>query len=179
MSNISGPVLRYPGAKWSVSEWILGHFPCHDTYFELFFGSGALLFRKERSPLEIINDLDQDVSNLYTIIREQPAELARLVMFTPFAESEFEACFHLWKRGADLPPIERARIFLVITWMAVGVRTSQQNGKSGFRRVKNPQRHPAREWAENLPERIFATWERLQGVQIESRNALEIGRAHV
>lgn len=36
-------LLKYPGAKWSLAEWIIGHFPPHHSYLEPFFGSGAVL----------------------------------------------------------------------------------------------------------------------------------------
>ena len=34
-------VLKYPGAKWRISEWIIAHFPEHKVYCEPFFGGGA------------------------------------------------------------------------------------------------------------------------------------------
>lgn len=35
-------ILKYPGSKWSLAEWIIGHFPPHHSYLEPFFGSGAV-----------------------------------------------------------------------------------------------------------------------------------------
>ncbi|WP_071315236.1 DNA adenine methylase [Anaerobacillus isosaccharinicus] len=55
-------ILHYPGSKWSMADWIVSHFPEHQTYLEPFFGSGA--FSKQRSQLETVNDIDGGVVNL-------------------------------------------------------------------------------------------------------------------
>lgn len=39
--------LRYPGAKWSVADWIIGLMPPHKSYLEPFFGSGAVFIGTE------------------------------------------------------------------------------------------------------------------------------------
>ena len=57
--------------------------PPHTTYLEPFFGSGAVLFTKERSQLETVNDLDGEIVNLFKIIRDRPDELANAINWTP------------------------------------------------------------------------------------------------
>ena len=37
-------VLKYPGAKWGLASWIIGHFPQHHSYLEPFFGSGGIWY---------------------------------------------------------------------------------------------------------------------------------------
>lgn len=69
-------VMKYPGAKWALAEWIIAHFPPHHSYLEPFFGSGAVLFRKPRSHIETVNDLDGQVVNLFRWIRDDPQRLA-------------------------------------------------------------------------------------------------------
>ncbi len=51
-------VIKYPGSKWSIANWIIQFFPEHHSYVEPFFGSGAVLFNKPRSNIETVNDLD-------------------------------------------------------------------------------------------------------------------------
>lgn len=51
-------VMKYPGSKWSIADWIIQFFPEHHSYVEPFFGSGAVLFNKPRSNIETVNDLD-------------------------------------------------------------------------------------------------------------------------
>ena len=72
-------IAKYPGSKWSLSEWIISFFPKHHSYLEPFFGSGAVLFNKTRSHIETVNDLDQNVVNLFECIREDPKKLAEMV----------------------------------------------------------------------------------------------------
>ena len=45
-------VLKYPGAKHRMAEWICSFIPKHDVYLEPFAGSLAVLFEKERSHIE-------------------------------------------------------------------------------------------------------------------------------
>ena len=83
-------LLKYPGSKWRVADWIISHFPEHKVYCEPFFGSGAVFFNKSSVYIETINDIDGDVVNLFRVCRERPEELARLIEMTPFARDEFQ-----------------------------------------------------------------------------------------
>jgi len=42
------PILKYPGAKWNLANWIIQQMPPHKVYLEPFFGSGAVFFNKPR-----------------------------------------------------------------------------------------------------------------------------------
>ncbi len=68
-------LLRYPGSKQRLAPWIIEHMPEHHSYLEPYFGGGAILFNKEPSRIETINDLDDDVVNLFRVIREKKEEL--------------------------------------------------------------------------------------------------------
>ena len=93
------------------------------TYLEPFFGSGDAFFYKNRSSIETINDLDGNVVNLFTVIRDYPDELARLIKFTPWARDEYRLSY---KTTGD--PIENARRFLVRMWQAIGAKSSDITG---------------------------------------------------
>lgn len=49
-------VIKHPGSKWGLAKWIIGHFPEHHSYLEPYFGSGAVLFNKQRSHIETVNE---------------------------------------------------------------------------------------------------------------------------
>ena len=51
------PILKYPGAKWKISDWIIQNLPPHESYLEPFFGSGAVFFNKKPARIETINDM--------------------------------------------------------------------------------------------------------------------------
>lgn len=93
--------------------------PPHRTYLEPFFGSGAVLFNKEPSPIETINDLDENVTNLFKLVREFPEELARRISGTPFSRREYDMTF-----DGPIPTdeFEKARQFLVQCWQGHGFR---------------------------------------------------------
>lgn len=157
------PILRYPGAKWNLADWIISNIPPHTTYLEPFFGSGAVLFNKPRSKVETINDIDGKIINLFKVLREQPDELARLVNLTPWSKEEYKDSYNF--TGDSL---EDARKFIVRCWQAFG-GTAVRN--SGWRNDVSGLQGScvAKVWC-SLPERILLCAERLKGVQIENMN---------
>lgn len=82
-------ILHYPGSKWSMASWIINHMPEHSTYLETFFGSGAVFFNKEPSPIETIDHIDGKIVNLFRVIRERPDELAHAIHFIPHSRQEY------------------------------------------------------------------------------------------
>ena len=173
MTVANRPVLRYIGSKWSIADWIIGHFPPHDAYVEPFFGSGAVLFCKERSRTELVNDIDDDVVNLFRIIRDRPTELAALVALTPYSRTELLDVVAARQGAGDLTDLERARIFLVHKWQTRGGADDRRRPGWRFDMRGAARKSLAGQWAQ-LPERIVEVVERLQGVAIEHRPALEV-----
>ena len=163
-------ILKYPGAKWSLAEWIISHFPPHHSYLEPFFGSGAVLFNKSRSNIETVNDIDGEVVNLFDCIRRDPGRIARMVYFTPYSRQEFDrSC--LPETQAD--PFDRAVRFLIRCNQGHGFRTNEY--KVGWKNdVQGRERaYAAKNWAD-LPEVIVQAADRMRGVQIECRPAVEL-----
>lgn len=109
------PILKYPGAKWSIADWIIGHFPAHAHYVEPFFGSGAVFFNKAPAKHEVINDLSGDVVNLFRVIRDDGERLAALIEMTPWAREEYELSYQPCEDA-----VERARRFVVQAYQGHG-----------------------------------------------------------
>lgn len=168
------PILKYPGAKWRLAQWILSHMPPHDSYLEPFFGSGAVFFNKTPSRIETINDIDGGVTHFFRICREHPEELAHAVSLTPWSREEFLRCDFM----DDAPPeddIERARQFLVRCWMTFGARTRCKTGwrNSTGRGAGGPDNPKL--WR-RLPEIIMQVADRLLDAQIDNRPAVDVIR---
>ncbi|MCL6437230.1 MAG: DNA adenine methylase [Rubrobacteraceae bacterium] len=183
MSAVTGPVVKYPGGKWRIADWIIRHMPPHDTYLEPFFGSGAVFFRKKPARLETINDISGDVVNLFRVVREKPEELAAAVEMTPWAREEYYLSYDrdratIEKTANCDPAVEAARRFLVRCWQGHGSRLGSSNGWRSVLQVnRGPTAVPYRQW-KNVPGRILAATDRLKDAQIECRPAAEIITAY-
>jgi len=174
MRLVVKPILKYPGAKWRMADWIIANMPTHKTFLEPFFGSGAVLFSKTPSPIETVNDLDENVTNLFRLVRDFPKELSRRISETPYSRQEYDMTFD---RLAPVDEFEKARRFLVQCWQGHGFRT---NGyKVGWKNdVQGREKAYALSSWNRLPNWILQTTERLKQVQIECRPALEVIKRH-
>ena len=162
-------IAKYPGSKWSLANWIISFFPEHHSYVEPFFGSGAVLFNKPRSDIETVNDLDGNVVNLFECIRDHPEQLAQAIYYTPYSRDAYETAF------SDIPAgkIERALNFYIRLNMGHGFRTNGE--KVGWKNdVQGRERsYASQDWCK-LPDKIMQAAERLRGVQIENRPAVDL-----
>ena len=159
-------ILKYPGGKWRIANWIITHFPPHKVYCEPFFGSGGVFFNKSPSLIETINDVNGDIVNLFRVCRERPAELAAAIALTPWAREEYKSCYVI--EGDD---VERARRFLVRHHQSFGTTNSCLNTWKNSQTYNSP-RCPA-QWAE-LPETVMQLCGRLKEAQIENVDALTL-----
>ncbi len=64
------PAFSYSGGKRRLLKYILPVIPEHDTYIEPFAGGLAVFLAKDRAKVEVINDLDNEVSGFYLYVRE-------------------------------------------------------------------------------------------------------------
>ncbi len=164
--QVHSAILKYPGGKWRISEWIISHFPEHKVYLEPYFGSGAVFFKKEPCYVETINDINGDIVNLFRICRDYPEELAKLINLTPFSRDEFAACY---ERSGD--PIEQARRTLVRYHQSFGTCNSSKNSWRNVQQYGGPR--TATMW-NNLPGIIVEVCSRLKDAQIENTDALTL-----
>jgi len=164
-------IMKYPGSKWSLAKRIVSLFPEHHSYLEPFFGSGAVLFNKPRSNIETVNDLDGNVVNLFEWIKKDSERLAHEIYYTPYARQIYEDAF------AAVPEdsLEKAVNFYIRLNMGHGFRTNGE--KVGWKNdVQGRERaYAAQDWI-HLPDKIIQAAERLRGVQIENKPALDVIR---
>lgn len=104
-------VLNRLGNKRKLKNELFKYFPKHKMRIELFFGAGGSYFYLPKPKYAILNDLDDDVYNLYKIILDQKDELINQIKLMPITES----LVNDWKRNVELDPMIKAIRFLLLS----------------------------------------------------------------
>ncbi|MDZ3795926.1 DNA adenine methylase [Klebsiella sp. SG01] len=172
--KIKHPAIRYHGGKFRLAPWIIEQMPEHVCYVEPFGGAAGVLLQKPRSYSEVYNDLDGEVVNLFRVLRnpESNQRLQDACRLTPYSRDEF--C-HAHEPATD--SVERARRMVVRACMGFG-SAAGIGGNSGFRGDSKRKYATAAHLWERYPENLAALCQRLQGVIIENKDALQVMRAH-
>ena len=170
MTDVKRPVLRWHGGKWRLAPWVIRHFPPHRIYVEPFGGAGSVLLRKPRAYAEVYNDLDGDVVTLFRVLRDeaQAARLIELLKLTPFSRDEFLAAYEPTE-----DPVERSRRLVARCFMAHGT-TARRVNQTGFRAKAYRQNQTGAQDFSTHPDTLEAVVERLRGVCIENRPAVQV-----
>ena len=105
------------GGKENMLEWLvslLPRFESYDKYIEVFSGSAVLLLNKRPSPIEYINDIDEDIVNFFRVLRDKGEEFIRLLALTPYSRREKQLCTKtvLYKRGISVHIDDREREYI-------------------------------------------------------------------
>ncbi|MFI8736551.1 DNA adenine methylase [Ectopseudomonas toyotomiensis] len=172
--TITAPVIRYHGGKFRLASWVIDHFPPHQVYIEPFGGAAGVLMQKRRSHGEVYNDLDGDIVNLFRVLQNatQREALTELLVLTPYARDEFDLA---WIYTDE--PVERARRTVIRAQMGFG-SAGASKGTTGFRIDCYRQYGTAQQLWARYPEQLAAIGQRLAGVLIENRTAIDIMQAH-
>lgn len=165
-SNLSGvtpvnPVAPYLGGKRNLSKRLcalIGTIP-HRTYVEPFVGMGGIFLRRTaRPPVEVINDISADVTNLFRVVRRHYEPLVEEMSWLLAGRDEFD---RLRRVDPDtMTDIERAARFLYLQRLAFG-------GKVKGRSFGVDARTPARFNLAQLRGELRALRDRLSAVVIE------------
>jgi DNA adenine methylase len=96
--------------------------PPHKVYVEVFGGGASLLLTKEPSPVEVYNDIDGDLVNLFRVLRDEEKfqRFYRLVCLTPYSREEYNFCRQTLEDCQD--DVERAYRFFVLARQSFGGR---------------------------------------------------------
>lgn len=172
--TITTPVIRYHGGKFRLGAWVLGHFPPHKCYVEPFGGAAGVLIQKPRAYAEVYNDLDGDIVNLFRVLQNSQTSqrLIELLTITPYAREEFDLA---WISAEE--PVERARRLIVRAQMGFG-SAGASKGITGFRIDTARAYGTAQQLWQRYPEHLARVCQRLTGVLIENRPAIEVLLAH-
>lgn len=133
------------------------YFPKHRMRIELFFGAGGSFFYLPEPKYAIVNDLDDDVTNLYFMVQDNLQLLRKQIEIVPISES----LINYWKKHRETDPLKKAVRFLFLsnfTYMGKGdtLRAGLDNAK------------------DNILNNLTATFEKLQNVKIMNKDFREV-----
>lgn len=174
MTAPTRPVLRYHGGKWRLAPWIVSQFPAHRVYVDAFGGGGSVLAQKERSSIEVYNDADGAVVEVFRVLRDpvDSARLTAMLALTPYARESLRETF-------DEPPtddrVERVRRLIVRAFMGHGTKGAISRELTGFHTALSDNGRYTRvtSWL-MLPDAIAEWVERFRTVLVECADASEV-----
>lgn len=157
-SGKSNSPFRYAGGKFYARKLILPHIPKAHTYCEPFAGGASIFFAKERSPHSVLNDLDTDVINTLTQIRDNLDGLLGLLDGVPATKKLHAYYKNKYKPSDDL---ERAFRWYYLNRTSYSGIMKRENCYFGYG-AKYSMR------PENWPRHLRTVSDRLQGVELTS-----------
>ncbi len=158
--------IRWIGGKSLLRAQIISLLPEHACYVEVFAGAAWVLFGKQPSAVEVLNDIDGDLVNFFRIIKTKLSEFLKSFEFELVSREEFERLASMDDTAADLTDIERAHRFYYLIMAGWGgdannprFQTSMSDGAHGNRLIGA---------LEHLEQRLRPVHERLRTVIIEN-----------
>lgn len=90
---------------------LVQYFPDHKMRIDLFFGAGGDYFYLPQPKYAILNDLDDDVTNLYLLLLNQKEELIKQIELMPISEGLLK----YWRQHLETDPMKKALRFLLLS----------------------------------------------------------------
>lgn len=161
--------LSYLGGKSLLANKIIPKMPEHTCYCEVFAGAAWLLFKKQESQVEIINDINTDLITLYRVVKHHLEEFVRYLKWILVARDEF-ARFKI-EAPESLTDIQRAVRFYYLLRAGYGGKVYKPSfninttRRSGFNLLR-------------LEEELSAVHWRLSHVYIENKPYYKLIEQH-
>ena len=160
-------IFPYYGGKWELSKKLVPMMPQHDRYLEMFAGGLSMYFRKEKSKFTIVNDLDNDIVNLYISVLERFDKFSKYVTLLPRSRKLFEDFRNeimTTKAEIQIPDARRAAIYYYVIKNSFNRNPYNPFSKSEKQNM----------WSNGLIEEIKWSKKQLDGVIIENLDFREL-----
>jgi DNA adenine methylase len=154
------PIIPWIGGKRRLADLLLSRFPAHKCYVEVFAGGAALYFLRPAANVEVINDINGDLVNLYRVVQHHLEEFVRHFKWLLTSRDMFRIL-------QDTPPhtltdIQRAARFYYLQHTCFGAKLEGQTfGTATTAPAPNLLR---------IEESLSAAHLRLAGTYIENLN---------
>jgi DNA adenine methylase len=154
------PIIPWLGGKRRLAERLLPYFPPHECYVEPFAGGAAMYFmRPVPADVEAINDVNQELVNLYRVVKHHLEELIRQFKWAFSSREIFR--WHQITPTETLTDIQRAARFFYLQQSAFGGKVQGQT--YGVATTAAPGFSVMR-----IEEMLSAAWMRLANTYIEN-----------
>ena len=155
------PPINRMGGKSRLRKEIINMIPGHICYVEPFFGAGWVFWGKDISEVEVINDKDRELINLFKVIKEHPGELERILQYEFVSRDKFD--FYKKVEIEYLTDIQRAVRYIYI----ISNSFASRGVSFGYGALKSPS------------QKIFADdfimlRDRLKNTYVENKDAMDI-----
>ena len=119
------PIIPWIGGKRRLADHLIPRFPKHECYVEVFAGGAALYFLRPPAAVEVINDINGDLINLYRVVQHHLEEFVRQFKWALTSRQVFK-----WLQ--DTPPetltdIQRAARFYYLQQNCFGAKIESQS----------------------------------------------------
>lgn len=124
MSNQQKPIVPWIGGKRRLAKHIIPLFQEHICYVEPFAGAAALFFMKQPVKVEVLNDINSDLINLYRVVKNHLEEFIRQFKWSLTSRQIFE-----WLKitpTETLTDIQRAARFYYLQKLSFGGKVENQ-----------------------------------------------------
>lgn len=121
---MSSPIIPWLGGKRRLADRIFPLFPPHQCYVEAFAGGAALFFLKQPAKVEVLNDINGELINLYRVVQHHLEEFVRQFKWALTSRQVFK-----WlqdTRPETLTDIQRAARFYYLQQLAFGGKVDGQ-----------------------------------------------------
>lgn len=121
---MTAPIIPWIGGKRRLADTIIPMFPPHDTYVEVFAGGAALYFLRHPAKVEVINDVNGELVNLYRVVQHHLEEFVRQFKWALSSRQVFK-----WlkeTRPETLTDIQRAARFYYLQHNCFGGKVEGQ-----------------------------------------------------
>lgn len=118
------PIIPWIGGKRRLADRLIPQFPSHTCYVEVFAGGAALYFMRPPAHVEVINDINGELVNLYRVVKNHLEEFVRQFKYALSSREVFK-----WLQGTPpetLTDIQRAARFFYLQQHAFGGKVDGQ-----------------------------------------------------
>jgi DNA adenine methylase len=164
------------GSKGRWARKLASLLPSHQIYVEVFGGTGAVLLAKPPSPVEVFNDIDNEIVNFFQVLRTKPAELIARCFLQPYARADFQRYIN---EPMPNDSVERAARYMFLTTAAFRYQDFREGTFSCHISVGNAKKSNsnARRWVAKVNRLIWYAM-RFRDVIIENRDFEDIFRIY-